>query len=95
MSGFQLFSFVSVLLAGIAGGYYPLTRREVGRREGLPKCQAFAAGVFLALALSMMLPCTGFCLLGFPLGVWSIYVQRNRGFDWVYSDAEELKSGRG
>lgn len=39
------------------GGYYPLFRRDLARSgDGFPLGQAFAAGVFLALSLSIMLP---------------------------------------
>ncbi len=57
MTAFQLFSMIVILAVALAGGYYPLVRHDLARRaEGLPKGQAFAAGVFLALALAMMLP---------------------------------------
>lgn len=57
MTEFQIFSMLAILAVAMAGGYYPLLRHDLARRsEGLPKAQAFAAGVFLALALAMMLP---------------------------------------
>ena len=57
MSGFQWFSFISILAISIAGGYYPLTRRQqVVDPEALPTGKAFTSGVFLALSLTVMLP---------------------------------------
>lgn len=57
LSGFQWFSMIAILLFTFGGGYAPLFRTEQARREeGFPLGQAFAAGVFLALCLTMMLP---------------------------------------
>ncbi len=57
MNLIEIFSFIVVLGAAVAGGFYPLTRRESARSdEGFPYGEAFTAGVFLALALVIMLP---------------------------------------
>jgi zinc transporter 1/2/3 len=57
LSSFQLFSSLCIFCVALAGGYYPLIRRDLaGSRDGFPLGQAFAAGVFLALSLSIMLP---------------------------------------
>jgi len=54
---FEWFACVTVFLVALSGGWLPLTQREKARdRAGFPLGQAFAAGVFLALSLSMMLP---------------------------------------
>jgi zinc transporter 1/2/3 len=54
------FHFMSILLIvafTLGGGYYPLFKRSAaGKVPGLPLGQAFAAGVFLALAFVGMLP---------------------------------------
>ena len=64
LNAFQLFSLISILLVAFGGGYYPLFRREEARTgAGFPLGQAFAAGVFLALSLVIMLP-NGFHLFG-------------------------------
>lgn len=48
---------VVILLAAVAGGARPFLSTEVARGRGeFPRGEAFAAGVFLALALTMMLP---------------------------------------
>jgi zinc transporter 1/2/3 len=75
MSWFDWVSFLGIFGVAVAGGWIPLTRREAAQdRKGFPLGQAFAAGVFLALSLFMMLP-AGNHLLGnafphvpFPLG---------------------------
>jgi zinc transporter ZupT len=57
LSSFQLLCLVSILVVAVAGGYYPLFRRDQAREgQGFPLGQAFAAGVFLALSLVIMLP---------------------------------------
>lgn len=64
LSQFQWISLICILLVALAGGFLPLSRRERARSEaGFPLGQAFAAGVFLALSLTIMLP-SGFHLLG-------------------------------
>jgi len=45
------------LLCAFAGGYLPLAKPEQARgAAGFPKGEAFSSGVFLALALTMLLP---------------------------------------
>ncbi|MDD5173359.1 MAG: ZIP family metal transporter [Candidatus Omnitrophica bacterium] len=60
LSDITLFEWLSLLLiisVAILGGYYPLMRRDKARgREGFPAGESFTAGVFLALALTIMLP---------------------------------------
>ncbi len=57
LSNFQLFCLISILLVAVGGGYYPLFRSDRARAgTGFPLGQAFAAGVFLALSLVIMLP---------------------------------------
>ena len=57
LSDFQVVSIICILAAALVGGYFPLARRELAMEpEGLPLGQAFAAGVFLALSLIIMLP---------------------------------------
>ena len=57
MNLIEVFSFIVILGAAVAGGFYPLTRRDAARSdEGFPYGEAFTAGVFLALALVIMLP---------------------------------------
>ena len=57
MNTLEIVSFILVLAAAAIGGFYPLTRREAARSdEGFPYGEAFTAGVFLALALVIMLP---------------------------------------
>jgi len=64
MSTFKWIALFSILFAGLAGGFYPLFKRDQARsEEGFPEGQAFASGVFLALALTIMLP-TGSHLFG-------------------------------
>ena len=53
----QVFYFFAVLGCVFLGGYLPLARPEQARStEGFPKGEAFSSGVFLALALIMLLP---------------------------------------
>lgn len=57
LTPFQLICLVSIFAATLAGGYYPLLHRDkVSQGGGLPLAEAFTCGVFLALALLMMLP---------------------------------------
>lgn len=54
---FQISAILCILTAAAIGGYYPLARRELaGEPQGFSLGQAFAAGVFLALSLIIMLP---------------------------------------
>lgn len=64
LTGFQWICLAAILAVTIAGGYLPLARPAVARQvRGFAMGQAFAAGVFLALSLTMMLP-AGLHLLG-------------------------------
>ena len=57
MNLIEVFSLIIILGAAVAGGFYPLTRREAARSDdGFPYGEAFTAGVFLALSLVIMLP---------------------------------------
>ncbi len=57
LTTFQWISLVSILIATLAGGYYPLFNRQKARdKKGLPLAEAFTAGVFVALSLTLMLP---------------------------------------
>ncbi len=57
MAPFKLIAMFSILAIALAGGYYPLRHPQTARQgKGFPQGEAFAAGVFLALALLMMLP---------------------------------------
>ena len=57
LTPFQWISLLSILLIAFAGGYLPLFRPHRAREaNGFPLGQAFAAGVFLALSLTIMLP---------------------------------------
>ncbi len=57
LTQFKLISIICILLATLAGGYFPLTQRKMTKTPmGLSLGQAFAAGVFLALSLIIMLP---------------------------------------
>ena len=57
LTGFQWFSLAIILAGTFAGGFMPLFHPERARQiRGFPMGQAFGAGVFLALALTMMLP---------------------------------------
>jgi len=57
LTNFQLFSLITILLATYAGGLYPLLRQQKARQsDGFPFGQAFTAGVFLALSLTLMFP---------------------------------------
>lgn len=54
-SSFGWFSIAAILVATLAGGVPPLRAREP-EPDRYPLGEAFASGVFLALALAMMLP---------------------------------------
>jgi zinc transporter ZupT len=57
LTTFQFVCLLCIFAATIAGGYYPLVHRDtVLAKGGLPLAEAFTCGVFLALALTMMLP---------------------------------------
>jgi zinc transporter 1/2/3 len=57
LTGFQWFSLIIILAGTFAGGFMPLFYPERARQvNGFPMGQAFSAGVFLALSLTMMLP---------------------------------------
>jgi solute carrier family 39 (zinc transporter), member 1/2/3 len=57
LTAFQWFSLFAILGITLACGYYPLFRRdEITKLGGLPKGEAFASGVFLALSILLMLP---------------------------------------
>lgn len=71
LTGFQWLSLACILAVTLAGGYLPLVRRERARAaRGFPMGQAFSAGVFLALSLTLMLP-GGLKLLGKATGGWN------------------------
>ncbi len=57
LTTFQWISLISILLVTFSGGYFPLFYREKAKRaRGFPLGEAFTAGVFLALSLTLMLP---------------------------------------
>jgi zinc transporter 1/2/3 len=57
LTGFQWFSLIIILAGTFAGGFMPLLYPERARQvQGFTMGQAFSAGVFLALSLTMMLP---------------------------------------
>jgi zinc transporter ZupT len=57
LTTFQWIGLLSILAATFAGGFLPLMRRsKAGVRRGMALGEAFTAGVFLALALTLMLP---------------------------------------
>lgn len=57
MNWFQLLAIVLILGVTLAGGYFPFARKHRGgASSSFPLGQAFAAGVFLALSLVIMLP---------------------------------------
>ena len=75
ITSFQLICMLSILAVTVAGGYYPLFRQSQHKAPGnAPMGEALTAGVFLALALAMMLPSSMHLLsvaypsLDFPLG---------------------------
>ena len=74
LTGFQWFSIFIILVCTFLGGFLPLFHPEKARLlRGFPRGQAFSAGVFLALSLTMMLPSAfhlfshAFPVLDFPL----------------------------
>ncbi len=74
LSDFQWVSLWAILGVAAAGGWLPLAHPERARSGGgFPLGQAFAAGVFLALALLIMLP-AGNHLLGhaFPAATYPV-----------------------
>ncbi len=57
LTNFQWFSLITILIFTYAGGLYPLLRQEKARQsKGFPLGQAFTAGVFIALSLTLMFP---------------------------------------
>jgi len=54
-SSFGIFAIVTIIAATVLGGVMPLRGRVEGK-DRFPLGEAFASGVFLALALAMMLP---------------------------------------
>ncbi|WP_146372718.1 ZIP family metal transporter [Symmachiella macrocystis] len=57
MTLIKWFYFVAIFLCVVAGGIAPFAQPMTARKSaGLPKGEAFTSGVFLALALTMMLP---------------------------------------
>ncbi|MEO1192464.1 MAG: ZIP family metal transporter [Pseudomonadota bacterium] len=64
---FQWLCVLGIFAAALAGGLYPLLRPTKARDiHSLPLGEAFTSGVFLALALTMMLP-SAFHVLGTSL----------------------------
>lgn len=56
LTGFQILSIVLILGITLAGGALPILRRRSRQVGGFQLGSAFAAGVFLALSLIIMLP---------------------------------------
>ena len=56
MDWFQWFSIIVILGTTLAGAQQPLSHRGAGSVVSFPRGEAFSSGVFLALALVMMLP---------------------------------------
>ena len=57
LTAFQWFCLFSILAASFAGGFYPQFRQDAARSDsGFPMGEAFTAGVFMALALTLMMP---------------------------------------
>ena len=64
LTTFQWIGLLSILAATFAGGFLPLMRRSKARvTRSMALGEAFTAGVFLALSLTLMLP-SAFHLLG-------------------------------
>ncbi|MFC1461627.1 ZIP family metal transporter [Verrucomicrobiota bacterium] len=64
LTGIQWIYLICIILITFAGGYIPLFRQEEAKRkDGFPSGEAFTAGIFLALSLTLMLP-SAFHLLG-------------------------------
>ena len=54
---FDIIAVILILLITFAGAYMPLFNQEKAKKtRSFPLGQAFSAGVFLALALTLMLP---------------------------------------
>ena len=77
LSTFQWICLLSILVATFAGAYYPLFRPNVARdAESTPYAEAFTAGVFLALASTLMLPSSlhilsvSFPAIDYPIGAF-------------------------
>lgn len=75
LNAFQWICLLCILAGTFAGGYYPLFRQDKARdSQAIQYGEGFTAGVFLALALTMMLPSSLFLLkktlpnFDFPLG---------------------------
>lgn len=61
---FKEIAIVVIFLISLGSGLYPLLKREKARASGgFPLGEAFAAGVFLALSLTLMMPAAA--------GLWS------------------------
>jgi len=57
LTAFQWFCVLTILAGSFTGGFYPLFRQDQARSSaGFPLGEAFTAGVFMALALTLMLP---------------------------------------
>jgi len=57
LTTFHWVSLMLILSGTFAGGYLPLFRQEEAKKvKGFPMGQAFSAGVFIALSLTLMLP---------------------------------------
>ncbi|MFK7778853.1 MAG: ZIP family metal transporter [Gimesia sp.] len=57
LTSIQWIYLLLILLSVFAGGYYPFAKPEqVRTNNGFPRGEAFSAGVFLALSLTMLLP---------------------------------------
>lgn len=57
LTAFQWIFLLAILAATFAGGFYPLFQQDRAKgQQGFPMGEAFTAGVFLALALTLMLP---------------------------------------
>jgi len=57
LTPFQWILLICIVIVAFIGGYAPLFKREEAQRQsGFSLGQAFAAGVFLALCLTIMLP---------------------------------------
>jgi zinc transporter ZupT len=54
-NSFEIFAIVTIIVATVLGGVMPLRGRVEGK-DRFPLGEAFSSGVFLALALAMMLP---------------------------------------
>ena len=77
LSLFQWICLLSILAVTFAGGYYPLIHPQEARdTQSLPFAEAFTSGVFLALAVTLMVPSslhllgTSFPDFDYPLGAF-------------------------